>query len=47
MRWDDLVIRAEWKTDVLEYVKSFKPDSFRQITDLTETMACTFDKVIL
>ena len=29
MRWDDLVIRAEWKTSILEYVKEVQPDSLK------------------
>lgn len=47
MRWDDLVIRAEWKSDVLEYVDKFKPEDLKEVSDLTETMACTFDKMVL
>ena len=49
MKWDDLIIRHEWKFEIVEYLKSanLPQDKTQFITELTENIPCEFDSQMI
>ena len=47
MRWDDLIIRCEWKTKMIKYAKEKSLNTQKNIDFATEILPCSFDEILL
>ena len=43
IRWDDLIIRCEWKKEVIDYVDQFQISSKEDINAVSIEKPCSFD----
>ena len=47
MRWDELIIRCEWKTRMIKYGNEKSVLTQKNIGYATETIPCSFDEILL
>jgi hypothetical protein len=47
MRWDDLIIRCEWKTKMIKFAKEKSIITQKNIELATEILPCSFDEILL
>lgn len=49
MKWDDLIIRHEWKYSIVKYLEehSLTEDKKKVVLTLTETIPCEFDETMI
>lgn len=47
IKWDDLILRIEWKAGIVKYVESLSVKGAESIVDATVKFPCKFDKQIV
>ena len=47
IKWDDLILRIEWKAQIVKYVDSLSVKGAETIIDATVLFPCKFDKQVI